>query len=114
MTRWDWIRGIMGLPGDAKNQLTGDEVLLAVREGFDAIASALQRFESEMSDKLDLARGEFKAYAKLVNEKIRDLEKRIEILEDILFEPDPSIKEQKLSAARQSIVSTNPFTKSRK
>ena len=113
MTRWDWIRGIMGLPGDAKNQLSGDEILLAVREGFDAIAAALQRFELEMSDKLSLARGEFKAYAKLVREKISDLEKRIEILEDILFEPDPNTKEQKLSAARESIVSTNPFDKSR-
>lgn len=111
MNRLGWIRSIIGVPS-SRSAVSNEEVLLQVREGFQSIAAAWQRFELEISDKLDRTRGELKAYAELVGERIRILEARIEILEDILFEPDPSIKEQKLSAARKLVVSKNPFDKS--
>ena len=114
MNRWDWMRGVMGISGADKAELTGDEILLAVREGFDAIASALQRFELEISDKFDRARREFKEYAESSTAKIRSLEIRLKNLEEVFFELDHQIAEQQLLVARHDIAAQNEFKESDK
>ena len=103
MKRWDWIRSIVGA-SSPQSEVSSVEVSLQVSEGFQSIATALQRFELEISTHFELMRGEFKAYGQIVSAQIKVLESRMQIVEGILFEPDPLIKEQKLEAARQSLA----------
>lgn len=109
MNRWDWIRSIIGVPS-SRSAVSNEEVLLQVREGFQSIATAWQRFEIEISAKLELARDEFKVYGQIVGERIQAVEQRLEILERIVFEQDPVIKEQEIAAARKSFAAaTVPY-----
>jgi hypothetical protein len=101
MNRWDWIRGIVGATG--QGAAASNAALIAqVSEGFENIRNTLTRFETEIAARMDMAREEIKGYVLAVNAKIRGIERRLEILEEILFEPDPGIRQEKISALRPS------------
>jgi hypothetical protein len=99
MNRWDWIRGIVGATG--QGAAASNAALIAqVSEGFENIRNTLTGFEAELSAKMDMAREEFTDFALAVNAKVRGIDRRLEVLEDILFEPDPSVRQEKIVALR--------------
>ncbi len=73
-------------------------ILAQVQEGFDSIANTLNRFEAELTARLSAVQEEFHSYALTVNAKIRHLERRLEVMESILFEPDPESRAAKIAA----------------
>jgi hypothetical protein len=98
MNRWDWLRVLTGAVGGTQNSPTAPTIdpLGKMQEGFNRIAQQLDEFTTKIDSTLYEMRQELSGFTLAVNGKIRGIERRLEVLESILFEPDPARRNAKL------------------